>query len=116
MSFNASIGQLPGVYFGDILIAIMPTHTFYLLFSWNPKDELAPLDASAEIILKANGYFHTNLNEDDDEITITTECTNPHELEVWVARLRKDLDEVLKAGLRNFAERDRFRDAYVEKN
>jgi hypothetical protein len=90
---------------GGILVPIMPTDTFALLFSWDPKDTLAPLDAEAEIVLKSDIQFHAR----DDRTSITNVCVNAHELEVEVARLHAELDEVLKAGRRKFAERDFLR-------
>lgn len=84
----------------------MQTHTFALLFSWNPEDELAPLDAEAEIFLKPDIYF----NARNGRIAITNVCVNLRELEVQVDRLHRELDEVLEKGRRKFAERDRSRE------
>jgi hypothetical protein len=81
----------------------MPNHTFDLLFSWEPKDELAPLDADAEIFLKPDIHFHAR----NDKIAITNKCATL--LEVEVDRLRRELDSVLEKGRRKFAERDRLR-------
>jgi len=90
-----------------ILVAIMPTHTFDLLFAWNPKDKLAPLDASdasAQIVMKSDLTIYSR----DERIAVSTECANLHELEEWIAFLHGELDQVLTTGRRKFAERDRF--------
>jgi hypothetical protein len=85
----------------------MSTHTFALLFNWNPKDELAPLDADAEIVLKDDIVFKGR----DGRIAVTNVCANVRELEVQVDRLHRELDEVLNAGRRKFHERDRYRES-----
>jgi hypothetical protein len=80
----------------------MPTHTFDLHFLWNPKDELAPPDASAQIVLKSD----ITVSSRNGKIAITTECANVRELEQWVALLNGELDQILVAGRKKFAERD----------
>ncbi len=93
---------------GGILVPIMTPYTFDLLFSWNPKDELAPLDAEAEIVLKDDNI---TLHGRDGRRAITNRCATLRELEVQVDRLHKELDEVLASGQRKFAERDRLRES-----
>ena len=92
-------------WFGAILVAIMPTHTFDLRFSWNPKDDLAPLDADAQIVLKSDATSTCR----DGRIAITSECATVRELEDWVEFLHAELDQILSAGRKRFAERDAFR-------
>ena len=92
---------------GDILVSIMPTHTFDLLFEWNPKDELAPLYAEAEIVLKSDIHFKGR----DGRTSITTRCASFHEFEAQVEKLRKELSVLLETGRRGFAERDSFRES-----
>jgi|SRR5579864_4372395 len=97
---------LRGVVSG-ILSPIMSTHTFALLFDWNPKDELAPLDADAQIVLKDRIAFKGR----DGRIAITNLCATVRELEVQVDRLHRELEEVLNAGRQKFHDRDRYRES-----
>ena len=82
----------------------MTTLKFRLLFSWNPKDKMAPLDADAQIVLQSP-IVRT---QREDAVTVTNVCTNIGEVRTQVKRLQEELNQVLRTAEEKFAEVEKF--------
>jgi hypothetical protein len=111
-AIRADEEESSGAKNGYILAFIMTKPlTFDLLFHWNPKDEMALLDADAQIVLQPP-IFRTQREE---AVTVTNVCTHIGEVRTQVSRLHEELDQVLKMAEEKFSEVEKLRESYLSR-